>query len=137
MRPINRIIVHHSASPREATTRHMIEEWHRANGWKGIGYHWVIEGDGLRYATRSMEIAGAHARGANHDSIGICTVGNNCEPDERWTPQQEDTLRALIGELLSRFGPLDIIGHRDVPGAKTLCPGIDVRNWWNVDSSKP
>ena len=81
---------------------------------------------------RSLDRPGAHcsADRANHDSIGICTVGNNCDPDERWTPQQEDTLRGLVGELLSRFGPLVVMGHRDVPGAKTLCPGINIREWW-------
>ena len=42
-RNINEIIVHCSATPEgRHTTVEEINSWHKQNGWKSIGYHYVI-----------------------------------------------------------------------------------------------
>ena len=46
MREIERLYVHHSASPSHATTIDRIDGWHRDKGWDGVGYHFVIHSDG-------------------------------------------------------------------------------------------
>jgi hypothetical protein len=54
-------------------------------------------------------------------------VGNNTDPEESWTTAQRNGL-ALFVRWFSRFFPeADVMGHRDLPDAKTLCPGLDVR----------
>ena len=52
-----------------------IDRWHKAQGWSGIGYHWYVDRDGHIFPGRSEHVAGAHVRGYNHCSIGICYEG--------------------------------------------------------------
>ena len=57
-----------------------IRDWHvNGNGWSDIGYHYVIKRNGLVEAGRPVSISGAHAKGHNADSIGICLVGGMLE----------------------------------------------------------
>ena len=77
MREINKIIVHCADTPegRDVKTEE-IKRWHtEERGWSDIGYHWVVELDGSIHAGRDESINGAHCRGHNSDSIGICYVG--------------------------------------------------------------
>jgi len=53
-----------------------IREWHIARGFSDIGYHYVINSWGDRFDGRQQSLIGAHAKGRNHDSIGICLMGN-------------------------------------------------------------
>lgn len=120
MRAINYIVVHHSASPR-TTTAAEIEKWHRAKGWQGIGYHYVIEGDGHIEIGRLEEIVGAHVEGHNKDSIGICVVGDNTKPEQSWTPKQVQVLYSLLVKLHNKYPKAQLKGHRDFK--PTECPG--------------
>lgn len=121
MRPIKKIILHHSASGRDTTTIKDIERWHLEKKYNGIGYHLVIEGGGLLRTGRPYEKIGAHAQGFNTGSIGICLTGNfeEEEPDE----EQIKQLVQVLATLCKRHGlPVSaIVGHRDVN--KTACPG--------------
>ena len=124
MRPINLIVIHHSASPL-STTREDIAAWHRAKGWRDIGYHFVIESDGRVVPGRPLEEVGAHARGHNASSIGICAVGDNTKLDQRWTVAQVAALCSLVDTMSTQFPGALVRGHRDVmnPGY-TECPGL-------------
>jgi N-acetylmuramoyl-L-alanine amidase len=130
VRDLRRVIVHHSASPR-STTAAEIEKWHRAKGWEGIGYHYVLDGAGIIRSTRPLDRIGTHAKGANIDSIGICITGNNTDPAERWSDAQRESLAKLVGALIVAFGPLVIEGHRWAAGCTTAteCPGISREEW--------
>lgn len=125
-RAINLLVIHHSASPRSAT-REDIEGWHRARGMDGIGYHSIIDAAGVVLAGRDMARAGAHAAGHNAHSVGLCVVGDNTSRGRGWSDAQ---IGALVLYVLwfRRFYPAALVlGHRDLPGASTLCPGLDVR----------
>ena len=76
MRDINKIIIHCSATPegRDVNTE-TIRQWHTAKGWSDIGYHYVIELDGSVNMGRDIDRIGAHTKGHNTGSIGICYVG--------------------------------------------------------------
>lgn len=77
MRTINRIVLHHSASPRDTTTWDDIYKWHvRENGWNNIGYHWLFAYDGQNELGRPLKDVGAHAYGRNKDSLGFCLYGD-------------------------------------------------------------
>ena len=130
MRPLNRIIIHHSASPRLSTTRDEIDQWHKARGFIEIGYHWVIEAGGKVVPGRPLHIDGAHCLGHNHDSIGICVVGDNtsADPTQHWDGDQKQALLDMVVGLELLYPTIKAVyGHRDAPGAKTECPGLDVR----------
>ena len=74
---------------------------------------------------RPLPKRGAHARGANSDSIGVCLVGNNLDSDQRWTPEQIDSLHRIWGACEILFPGIQLYGHRDVLSS-TSCPGLDV-----------
>jgi hypothetical protein len=129
MRAINRIVLHHSASSRLTTARD-ISRWHKGKP----PYHFVIQGDGkLVVSKRRLPTAGAHAKGANFDSIGICIVGDNRKPGryedrevratDLWVRPQIDGARALIAAAKTLMPWLTLHGHRHVGTTKTFCPG--------------
>jgi len=124
--PIRRLIVHHSASPL-STTIEDIRRWHvDENGWEDVGYHHVISSLGLVYKGRDMAYQGAHARGSNADSIGVCLVGNNMESQNRWTREQVGALQKMWHSFRLLWDGIEVYGHRDV-STGTECPGLDVR----------
>lgn len=124
MREIRRIIFHHSASP-VSTTLEKIREWHVGRGWSDIGYHFVIERHGLIRHGRSVEKVGAHAEGANEDSIGVCITGDNTSDTQGWHMDQIDAAQRLVDAILLLWPEAEILGHRDIKA--TECPGLEIR----------
>lgn len=114
-----RAIIHHSASGDVSAST--IHGWHLANGWLGIGYHFVLRHNGNIERGRPLWAVGSHAGpSGNVDSIGICLAGN-FETDKP-TPQQMNSLVWLLKEHLHfRHNNLDVVGHKDVMA--TACPG--------------
>jgi len=109
-----------------------IDGWHRDRGWDGIGYHMVIRRNGVVEAGRDTEKAGAHAKGHNAGSIGVCLVGGKAEDEDRadtnFTAAQWKALAELVALMRMDFPGVKIIGHRDVDSGKT-CPTFDVTAW--------
>lgn len=137
--PVTRIILHYSwTDPEWYADRPLadkvaeIRRWHRARGWRDIGYHWIVDRDGEVAPGRPETEIGAHAAPANNGSIGICLLGGRGSRGStllsHHTPQQEAALVRLIGQIMGRAGPLAVSGHRD--HSATLCPGYDAAAWW-------
>ncbi len=126
------IIVHHSATPRDATHFQTIKNNHLGIGWGDIGYHhWIagaLDGDGLHFAGRPENKIGAHDNDdkMNYRSIGICVCGNF----ESETPSaaQLATLQKLLDDIRMRKGiPREkVIGHGETRGSATNCPGANL-----------
>jgi Negative regulator of beta-lactamase expression len=133
MRPIRSIIVHCSATPPDMDIGvETIDGWHRDRGWASIGYHYVIRRNGRVETGRNIEHPGAHARGANQDSVGVCLVGGTDADDKtkaeaNFTLTQYRALEELVWTLRGRYGSLEVMGHRDLPGVRKACPCFDVR----------
>ena len=129
MRQIDDIIVHCTATAegREASVQE-IDRWHRARGWKCIGYHWVVGLDGSIHKGRAETDAGAHCKGHNAHSIGVCYVGGLASdgktPKDTRTAAQRTALRKLVKELQARYPNATLHGHRDY--AAKACPCFDV-----------
>ena len=76
MRTINEIIVHCTATPEgKDYTVDDITRWHKERGFKTIGYHYVVYRDGSVHEGRPLAEVGAHCKGHNAHSIGVCYVG--------------------------------------------------------------
>lgn len=125
-RSVNLLVIHHSASSLK-TRKEDIEKWHKDRGMDGIGYHHVMTADGVLHTGRDMARAGAHAAGHNTHSVGICLVGDNTKEGSGWTTAQKNSLANYVRWFRKFFPEADVLGHRDLLGAKTLCPGLDVR----------
>lgn len=127
MRNINLIIVHCSATPEGRNVAMAdIDRWHRERGFDGIGYHYVVYIDGSVHEGRPLNKVGAHCKGHNAHSIGICYVGGvdlNGKPKDTRTLAQKDALVNLLMRLKRRFPKAVIRGHRDF--AAKACPSFD------------
>lgn len=146
MRKIDTIIIHCSATKEgQDFTAADIERWHRARGINGIGYHYVIRLDGKIEKGRDLNLVGAHCRGWNARSIGICYIGGldaNGTPADTRTGAQKRVLYQLVKELLRVYPSIDcVMGHRDASpdlnGNGVIepwefvkaCPCFDVKEW--------
>lgn len=118
----NRIVIHHSASP-ATTTMEQVDQWHKNQGFSMIGYHFFIESTGMIREGRAIWAVGAHAIGANNDSVGICLAGNFEEAPP--THEQIKALAATIKDIRRLYGEIPYIGHFQVDPANhpTACPG--------------
>ena len=131
MRPINKVLIHCSATPegRDVKTKE-IKKWHLSNGWSDIGYHYVIELDGKVVEGRPVEIVGAHCFGQNKFSIGICYVGgmnkSMSKPKDTRTEEQKESLIKLIKKLKKEHSILSVHGHNEF--SNKACPSFDVAN---------
>lgn len=112
-----RIILHHAAA--KTCTAQQIHQWHLANGWTGIGYHFFVRKDGSVYRGRPETAVGAHAGNNNYDSIGICFEGS-------FDKEQMGNAQIVAGVelaqyLKSKYGITKVQKHSDVNA--TGCPG--------------
>jgi N-acetyl-anhydromuramyl-L-alanine amidase AmpD len=131
LRNINLIVVHCSATPPSADIgADEIRQWHKERGFHDIGYHYVIRRNGTLEIGRDVAKPGAHAKGHNAYSVGICLVGGvdkNGAPDANFTLSQYRTLYQLLFEFDARDYPeARSCGHRDLPDVKKACPCFDV-----------
>ena len=117
MRNIDSIIVHCSATKAGLDfTATDIDRWHRERGFNGIGYHYVIRLDGKLEKGRDVALAGAHCKGWNEQSIGICYIGGldeNGRPADTRTNVQKRVLYQIIMDLQREYNILQVLGHRD------------------------
>lgn len=158
MRSIDLVVIHCSASPNgeslaraDGTTPiQVIDGWHKARGFRrsklasaavnptlgSIGYHVVIYTNGAIASGRSLDEIGAHARGHNARSIGLCLIGT-----DKFTAAQWSALAGAIASLTKMYPAARVVGHRDLSpdldGDGTVeprewlktCPGFDVATW--------
>lgn len=133
------LIVHHTAGTNQSTNwsavvRSIWNQHVNINGWSDIGYHYLIDPDGVIYQGRTDEQVGAHFCATNSSTLGICVMGNFdlLEPAE---PALYSLLNLVAGKSCEKmihpvgqsFHPPSglalnhISGHRD--GCATQCPG--------------
>jgi len=130
MRPINRIILHCTATSESRDfSAADIDRWHRERGWRGIGYHYVIRLDGSIEQGRPIEQIGAHVKGHNADSVGIVYVGgltaDGSQAKDTRTPAQKDAMFSLVARLCHEYSiPVNrVYGHREF--SAKYCPSFD------------
>jgi LysM repeat protein len=125
------IIIHHSATDKGNALR--FYRFHRFRGWKNLGYHFIIDNGSEGKIDGQIEVSprwikqqdGAHCKagGMNYNGIGICLVGNFSKEDV--SEKQMEALVYLVNMLRDYYNiPVkNILGHGEVNGAKTECPG--------------
>jgi hypothetical protein len=106
---------------------------HKAKGWGGIGYHFVISDDGTLLCARPTILKGAHVGLHNTNNLGVNCPGTT---GDRPTAQQKATYQWLLANAHTEAMPkahktdrdlrhAHLFGHRDWPGHESnACPGI-------------
>ena len=110
-----------------------IRSWHLLKGWKDIGYHYIIGRQGRIAQGRPESQIGAHVKGQNRGSIGICLIGghgsnSDDEATDHFTATQLDAARGLIEGLMRTYPKAKLHGHNEF--AARACPGFDASLWW-------
>lgn len=144
MRPLHGIIIHATATTanwwHDRSTLDRVDEvrrWHtlkppHGRGWKDIGYHFLIDRNGVTIMGRPLDQVGAHVRGHNTGTIGIALFGGHGSNEkdqfsDHFTQAQDKALRELIDVLQAGYGPLTVTGHNQY--AAKACPGFYVPQW--------
>ena len=96
-----------------------IKKSHINKGWGDIGYHGLIERNGVHIPGRDMKYQGAHTYGQNENSIGICLAGNF--DIDLPSAAQMNTLVRILRVIRFKYGDLPLLLHRDY--RNTHCPG--------------
>jgi len=141
MRPITEIIIHCSATKPEwmqnnssAQKRDEITRWHvEGNGWRDIGYHALIDRNGSVMVGRGVNVIGAHCKGHNTGTLGVCLIGGHGSSStdkftDNYTPEQDMALRKYIKSTRMQYPAINkVSGHNEY--AAKACPGFSVREW--------
>ncbi len=139
------LVIHCSATrPTQDIGVGDITRWHIQRGFDTVGYHYVIRRTGELETGRPETAVGAHVRGHNANSIGICLAGGvnaHDTPESNFTAEQFATLKRLLAQLKRRYPDVRILGHRDLSPDKNrdgritpnefikACPSFDVGKW--------
>lgn len=157
MRLIDLLVIHCSATPAGLDIGAAdLDVMHRARGFHfdpptpeglhSIGYHYVIQISGVVETGRPIELVGAHVKGHNANSIGVCLVGGldaARKPANTYTLAQWRALHELVDQLQAQFPTIRrVVGHRDLSPDKNHdgritrdewmkeCPCFDVATWY-------
>ena len=126
MRTIKRIILHCTATREgQPVSVEDVTRWHIARGFSTIGYHYLIDLEGRTLEGREERLPGAHCKGLNATSIGVCYVGGvNSEgiPEDTRTESQKEALFQLCEFLQKKYNIPDCEIHCHNEFARKACP---------------
>jgi len=125
------IALHHAAA--KTCTAAQVDEWHKANKWSGIGYHFFVRKDGSIYRGRPLDSVGAHVSGMNTCSVGICAEGDY-DKEKEMPVAQKNAIKELLRYLKGIYPAAKIVGHREI--GESDCPGqfypiFEMKNHYN------
>lgn len=122
---INKLIIH--CSDTDDTLNIGAREIHKMHlkfGWNGIGYHKIICRNGLIENGRPEYWLGAHVKGLNDCSLGVCLIGR-----KKFTDFQFSSLEKVLLEWKKNYPCTTIMGHCDAIKTSKTCPNFDVKTW--------
>lgn len=122
---ISLLVVHCSDTPnKENLSAIDIHKMHLDFGWDGIGYHKIIKRSGKVENGRPEYWIGAHVKGQNDVSLGVCLIGKN-----NFTKNQFISLKRVLKKWKKSYPDAKIVGHKDTGYTKKTCPNFDVIHW--------
>lgn len=119
------VVIHHSVTEHEATPDY-IASLHKARGWLGVGYHFIITKDGMVWYVGDVGTARANVLDMNEQVIGICLIGDFTQ----YNPSDDQILSAhdLCKFFITNSGVWpnlvswdNVVGHKELQS--TACPG--------------
>ena len=101
-----------------------IHKMHLGFGWDGIGYHKIIKRSGEIENGRPEYWVGAHVKGKNDISLGVCLIGK-----DSFTKKQFESLEKVLKNWKFLYPKAKIVGHKDTGNTIKTCPNFDVIAW--------
>lgn len=121
---IQYLVVHCSDSPDDSGhTAKDVHDWHVARGFDGLGYHAVVERTGQVVMGRPIFWKGAHVRGMNSKSLGVCLMGR-----DHFNKDQMESLKNVLRVWMYKYPDAKVVKHNDLDKTKT-CPNFDLEKW--------
>ena len=117
------LIVHCSDTNNDFTVED-IHKMHLSFGWNGIGYHKVIDQKGKIFNGRPEYWVGAHVKGFNKESLGVCLIGKH-----DFSNKQFKSLEIVLSRWKRIYKDAKILGHKDVVKTSKTCPNFNVTEW--------
>lgn len=131
---VNYLAIHHTASPDSQTPEEIADYHINQNGWGGIGYHFLINKEGVVFYVGDISTARANVANLNEQVIGIALIGDFTEgrvPTALALDSAHKLCQFFIDyQDLPNVKSWDKVrGHKELPNQTTICPGDDFSNW--------
>lgn len=121
LRTINKIIIHCSDSEQIADVVSIKQLHMNERGWRDIGYHWVVTRQGEVQVGRPEDEPGAHCKGFNSESFGICLGGRH-----NFDYVQLEAMRDFTVQKLKQYGLSwqNVFCHHELDKQGKTCPNL-------------
>ncbi len=131
MREIKYIVIHCTATQPNTKKEAILNYWKNTLKWKTVGYHRLIDANGVVHELAKYEQVTNGVKGYNSQSIHFSYIGGIDEagrPKDTRTIKQKENLLYLIKQAKKQFPNAIVQGHRDF-GVNKACPSFDVKEW--------
>ena len=132
MREIKYIVIHCTATQPNTKKEAILNYWKNTLKWKTVGYHRLIDANGVIHELAKYEQVTNGVKGYNSNSIHFSYIGGIDEsgrPKDTRTIKQKESLLYLIKQAKKQFPNAIVQGHRDFKGVVKACPSFDVKEW--------
>jgi len=129
-REISWIVIHCTATQPNTKKESILNYWKNTLKWKSVGYHRLIDANGIIHELARYEQVTNGVKGYNSNSIHFSYIGGVDEfnnPKDTRTLKQKESLLYLIKQAKKQFPNAIVQGHRDF-GAKKACPSFDAKS---------
>jgi len=131
MREIKYIVIHCTASQPNTKKEAIINYWKNTLKWKTVGYHRLIDANGVVHELAKYEQVTNGVKGYNSESIHFSYIGGIDESgrskDTR-TIKQKESLLYLVKQAKKQFPNAIVQGHKDFKGVAKACPSFDAKS---------
>ena len=131
MRDIKYIVIHCTATQPNTKKESILSYWKNTLKWKSVGYHRLIDANGVIHELAKYEETTNGVKGYNSESIHFSYIGGIDEsgrPKDTRTLKQKESLLYLVKQAKKQFPNAIVQGHKDFKGVVKACPSFDAKN---------
>ena len=131
MREIKYIVIHCTATQPNTKKEAILSYWKNTLKWKTVGYHRLIDANGVIHELAKFEQITNGVKGYNSESIHFSYIGGIDEsgrPKDTRTLKQKESLLYLVKQAKKQFPNAIVQGHKDFKGVAKACPSFDAKN---------
>jgi len=135
MRNIKYIVIHCTATQPNTKKEAILSYWKNTLKWKTVGYHRLIDANGVINELAKYEQITNGVKGYNSESIHFSYIGGIDEsgrPKDTRTLKQKESLLYLIKQAKKQFPNAIVQGHKDFKGVAKACPSFEAKNEYKV-----